>query len=81
MKSMKTVLTIAGSDPSGGAGLQADIKTIAAHRLFGTSVVTSITLQNTLGVQGRHDLDPGQVDGQLKTLLADRRPAAVKPSS
>ena len=44
---MKTVLTIAGSDSSGGAGIQADLKTIAAHRLYGMSVITALTAQNT----------------------------------
>ena len=50
--SMKAVLTIAGSDSSGGAGIQADLKTIAAHHLFGESVITALTAQNTLGVTG-----------------------------
>ena len=47
---MKTVLTVAGSDPSGGAGIQADIKTITAHGLYATSAITALTVQNTLGV-------------------------------
>lgn len=72
------VLTIAGSDPSGGAGIQADLKTFAAHRLFGLSVITSVTSQNSKGVRGRHDLPPEVVEEQLRAILEDGRPAAVK---
>lgn len=78
MKQVTTVLTIAGSDSSGGAGIQADIKTISAHELFATSVITSITAQNSKGVQATYDLPPGQVEAQLKAVLADGKPAAVK---
>lgn len=78
IRRLKTVLTIAGSDSSGGAGIQADIKTIAAHDLFGTSVITSITAQNTLGVQSTHDLATDTVEAQLKAVLSDEKPAAVK---
>ena len=56
MKQVPSVLTIAGSDSSGGAGIQADIKTISAHELFATSVITSITAQNSKGVQDTFDL-------------------------
>ena len=49
---LKTVLSIAGSDPSGGAGIQADLKTMAAHGVYGMSVVTALTAQNTAGVYG-----------------------------
>ena len=55
---MKAVLSIAGSDSSGGAGIQADIKTIAAHRLFAETAVTALTAQNTLGVTDVLDVDP-----------------------
>ena len=55
---MKTVLTIAGSDCSGGAGIQADLKTIAAHKLYGMSAITSLTAQNTTGVYGIYDVSP-----------------------
>ncbi len=78
MKRLPTVLTIAGSDPSGGAGIQADLKTIAAHELAGLSVITSLTVQNTQAVQERHDVAPEVVAAQLASLLADGKPAAVK---
>jgi hydroxymethylpyrimidine/phosphomethylpyrimidine kinase len=78
MKQVSTVLTIAGSDPSGGAGIQADIKTISAYELFATSVITSITAQNSKGVQATYDLDPETVEAQLKAVLEDAKPAAVK---
>ncbi len=55
---MRTALTIAGSDSGGGAGIQADLKTFAALGVFGTSAITSVTAQNTVGVQGVHDLPP-----------------------
>jgi hydroxymethylpyrimidine/phosphomethylpyrimidine kinase len=72
------VLTIAGSDPSGGAGLQADLKTFAAWRVYGTAVVSALTVQNTRGVHARHPLSPALVRAQLDTLLADVAVAAVK---
>ena len=53
---MKTVLTVAGSDCSGGAGIQADIKTIAAHGVYATSAITALTAQNTTGVRAVMDL-------------------------
>ncbi len=78
MKQVSTVLTIAGSDPSGGAGIQADIKTISAYELFATSVITSITAQNSKGVQATFDVSPEEVEAQLNAVLADGKPAAVK---
>jgi hydroxymethylpyrimidine kinase / phosphomethylpyrimidine kinase / thiamine-phosphate diphosphorylase len=78
MKQVPSVLTIAGSDSSGGAGIQADIKTISAHELFATSVITSITAQNSKGVQATFDLPPEEVEAQLKSVLEDGKPAAVK---
>ncbi len=78
MKQVPSVLTIAGSDSSGGAGIQADIKTISAHKLFATSVITSITAQNSKGVQAVFDLSVEEVEEQLKAVLADGKPAAVK---
>lgn len=71
-------LTVAGSDPSGGAGIQADLKTFSALGAYGTSVVTALTAQNTHGVTGVH-LVPGDfVTEQLRTLVADVRIDAIK---
>lgn len=75
---MKPVLSIAGSDPSGGAGIQADIKTIAAHRLFAETAITALTAQNTLGVYGVEDVSPDFVAAQIDAVFDDIRPAAVK---
>lgn len=75
---MKTVLTIAGSDCSGGAGIQADIKTIGAHRLYGMSVITALTAQNTLGVLGVQQVPASFVASQLACALEDIPPDAVK---
>ena len=75
---MKSVLTIAGSDSSGGAGIQADIKTIAAHGLFAQSVITALTAQNTTGVYGVHDVPPAFVAQQIDVVFDDIRPDAVK---
>ena len=61
MASMEAVLSIAGSDSSGGAGIQADIKTIAALGLFAETAVTALTAQNTTGVFGVLDVDPAFV--------------------
>ncbi len=71
-------MTIAGSDPSGGAGIQADLKTFAAHAIFGQSVITSITIQNTLGVKHSFDLASEIVEQQLGCVLEDTKPHAVK---
>jgi len=73
-----TVLTIAGSDPSGGAGIQADLKTFSALGCYGMSVITALTAQNTLGVTGIHSLPPDFVAQQLDTLLQDITPGAIK---
>lgn len=75
---MEAVLSIAGSDSSGGAGIQADIKTIAAHRLFAETAITALTAQNTLGVTGVLDIDPAFVAAQIDAVFEDIRPAAVK---
>ena len=75
---MNKALTIAGSDPSGGAGIQADLKTFSAHRLIGLSVITSVTSQNSSGVQSRHDLPSEVVEEQLRAVFEDGRPEAVK---
>jgi hydroxymethylpyrimidine/phosphomethylpyrimidine kinase len=66
-----TVLTIAGSDPSGGAGIQADLKTFSALGAYGTAVITSLTAQNTQGVRAVHTLPPEFVIAQIDTLLED----------
>lgn len=75
---MKSVMTIAGSDSSGGAGIQADIKTIAAHGLFATSAITALTAQNTTGVTGVIDTPPEFVAEQIDRVFEDIPPDAVK---
>lgn len=72
------VLTIAGSDSGGGAGIQADLKTITALGLYGTSVITAITAQNTLGVQAVSPVSPELLAAQLDSVLSDLTPQAVK---
>jgi hydroxymethylpyrimidine/phosphomethylpyrimidine kinase len=71
-------LTIAGSDPSGGAGIQADPKTFSALGVYGTSVITALTAQNTLGVTGVHVVPTEFVTQQLETLIADVHLDAIK---
>jgi len=75
---MKIALTIAGSDSGGGAGIQADLKTFSALGVYGMSVLTSITAQNTLGVQGIHDLPPYFVGLQIDSVMQDIGTDAVK---
>lgn len=75
---MKTVLTIAGSDCSGGAGIQADIKTITANKLYASSVITALTAQNTTGVSGIFEVSPEFVAQQLDSVFTDIAPDAVK---
>lgn len=75
---MKRVLTIAGSDPSSGAGIQADLKTFTAFGVYGITVLTSITVQNTKGVEGIYDLPPNFVASQLESVLNDIGADAVK---
>lgn len=75
---MKTVLSIAGSDSSGGAGIQADIKTIAAHGLYAETVLTALTAQNTTGVSEVVAVDPAFVEAQMDAVFDDIRPDAVK---
>lgn len=75
---MKTVLTIAGSDCGGGAGIQADIKTIAAHHLYAMSVITALTAQNTTGVYGVQEVSPDFVAKQLDCVFSDIPPDGVK---
>ena len=75
---MRTALTIAGSDSSGGAGIQADIKTMSALGVYAESVVTALTAQNTMGVQGVVATDPDFVLLQMESVFSDIRPNAVK---
>ncbi|MBU0543740.1 MAG: bifunctional hydroxymethylpyrimidine kinase/phosphomethylpyrimidine kinase [Proteobacteria bacterium] len=75
---MKTALTIAGSDPSGGAGIQADIKTFQAHGVFGMSVITAVTVQNTQKVYSVQEINPQMVYDQIVYLFEDIRIDAVK---
>jgi len=75
---MHRALTIAGSDSGGGAGIQADLKTFAALGVYGMSVLTSITAQNTVGVQGIYDLPPEFVGLQIDSVLTDIGADAVK---
>src|SRR6478672_6538441 len=71
-------LTIAGSDSSGGAGIQADLKTFAAFGVYGASVLTALTAQNTTGVKAVHPVPPAFVDAQIAAVLEDLTVGAVK---
>ena len=71
-------VTIAGSDSGGGAGIQADLKTFSALGVYGASVITALTAQNTLGVQGIHDVPPGFVAQQIDSVFSDLAVQAVK---
>jgi hydroxymethylpyrimidine/phosphomethylpyrimidine kinase len=73
-----TALTVAGSDPSGGAGIQADLKTFGALGVYGTAVLTALTAQNTRGVTGIHPVPAAFVGEQLRTLLDDVEVHATK---
>ena len=75
---MKKVLTIAGSDCSGGAGIQADIKTMTAHKVYAMSVITALTAQNTTGVYGVLDAGADFVGQQMDCVFKDIFPDAVK---
>ncbi|OLC02939.1 MAG: bifunctional hydroxymethylpyrimidine kinase/phosphomethylpyrimidine kinase [Gemmatimonadetes bacterium 13_1_40CM_69_22] len=75
---MKIALTIAGSDSGGGAGVQADLKTFHQFGVFGTSVITAVTAQNTLGVRAWQALPAALVTQQIDALADDLPPAAVK---
>ncbi len=78
ISTLPAVLTIAGSDSSGGAGVQADVKTIAAHGLFAECAITAITAQNTCSVRSIQNIDPAVVADQIDMVFEDIRPAAVK---
>lgn len=75
---MRKILTIAGSDSGGGAGIQADIKTISAHKMFAMSAITALTAQNSRGVFGVLDVSPDFVEAQLDAIFSDIFPDAVK---
>lgn len=72
------LLSIAGSDPSGGAGIQADLKSFAARGAYGMAVITALTAQNTRGVSGVHPVPPDFVAAQIAAILADIRVDGVK---
>ena len=72
------VLSIAGSDPSGGAGIQADLKAISAQGCYAMAAITALTAQNTRGVSGVHLMDPGFVAAQIDAVFEDIRVDAVK---
>ena len=75
---MKVVLTIAGSDSSGGAGIQADIKSAQYHGVFMTTAITAVTAQNTKGVSGICVLEPSFVKEQINSVLSDFKVASIK---
>ena len=72
------VLTIAGSDSGSGAGIQADLKTFAAHGVHGTSAITAVTAQNTLGVTAVQEVDLDVIAAQIDAVVEDMHPVAVK---
>lgn len=74
----QAILTIAGSDPSGGAGIQADLKTLTVLGVYGCAAVTSLTVQNTIGVQSCHPVEPDVVYRQVAAVLADLTVTHVK---
>ena len=77
-KSYFRVLTIAGSDSGGGAGIQADIKTISAMGCYASSAITAVTVQNTLGVQAVHPIPLDILEGQIDAILSDIGADAIK---
>lgn len=78
MAKIPVVLTIAGSDSGGGAGIQADLKTFSANRVYGASVLTALTAQNTQGVDAVHDVPVEFIASQMKSVFSDMDVAAVK---
>ncbi len=75
---MMTVLTIAGFDPSSGAGISADLKVFAAHGLYGTACITALTVQNTLGVAATHPISADTITATLQNLQGDLPSAGIK---
>lgn len=78
INNVPVVMTIAGSDSGGGAGIQADLKTFAAHGVHGTSAITAITAQNTLGVTAVQEIDLDVIAAQIDAVVEDMHPVAVK---
>ena len=78
MERHPVILSIAGSDCSGGAGIQADIKTISALGGYAASAITAITIQNTLGVRAVQSIAPDIVRGQIEAVMDDLQPVAIK---
>lgn len=75
---MKKVLTIAGTDPTGGAGVQADLKTMAAHGVYGMSVITALVAQNTMGVRDIMEVSPTFLEEQFDCVFEDIYPDTIK---
>lgn len=75
---MKKVLTIAGTDPTGGAGAQADLKTFMAHKVYGMSIITALVAQNTLGVKDIMNVTPHFLEEQFACVFEDIYPDAIK---
>ena len=78
MQNQRPILSITGSDPAGGSGVQADIRTIAALGGYAVTAITSLTIQNTLGIQEFHDLPAAVVQGQIEAIIDDMQPQTVK---
>ena len=76
--SIPVVLSIAGSDSGGGAGVQADIKTFSSIGTYGTSVITAVTAQNSIGVSAIEELNIGVIEKQIDSVCSDMKPVAVK---
>ena len=77
-KQYKRALTIAGSDPSGGAGIQADLKTFSACGCYGMTVITAVVDENTIGVTDVHPIPSSFVSGQIKSVLDDIGTDSIK---
>ena len=77
-ETLAKALTVAGSDPSGGAGIEADIKTMTAHRVYALCAITAITCQNSKGITGIMEVSPEILEGQLEAVFTDIFPDAVK---
>ena len=75
---MNTCLSIAGSDPSGGAGIQADLKTMTVNGVYAMCAITALTVQNTLGVTNILEVEPAFLGQQIDAVFQDIRPDAVK---